>query len=68
VFKFIASREFARSDFPQAGRNAHRLDRRIIAELLRDVILPWHRIEDAAQWMAQAITLGMSALSLSCNP
>jgi hypothetical protein len=68
VFKFIASREFARSDFPQAGRNTHRLDRRIIAELLRDVILPWRRIEDAAQWMAQAITQGVSALSLSCNP
>ena len=32
VFKFIAQREFVRSDFPQAGRNAHRVDRAIIAE------------------------------------
>ena len=55
VFKFIASREFARSDFPQAGRNAHRIARAIIAELLRNVILPWERIEGAARWMAQTI-------------
>jgi len=48
VFKFIASREFRRSDFPQAGRNAHRLDRAIIAELLRVSLLPWERHEDAA--------------------
>lgn len=35
VFKFIPLREFRRSDFPQAGRNAHRIDRAIIAQLLR---------------------------------
>ena len=28
VFKFIAQREFTRSDFPQAGRNAHRIGSR----------------------------------------
>jgi hypothetical protein len=39
VFKFIASCEFGRSDFPQAGRNAHRIDRAIIAELLRVSLL-----------------------------
>ena len=55
VFKFIASREFARSDFPQAGRNAHRLDRAIIAELLRFSLLPWGRHEDAARWMERTI-------------
>src|ERR1700722_5840872 len=45
VFRFIASREFRRSDFPQAGRSAHRIARAIIAELLRNVVLPWDRIE-----------------------
>jgi CRISPR/Cas system-associated endonuclease Cas1 len=55
VFKFIESREFGRSDFPQAGRNAHRLDRSIIAELLRNAILPGLRIDAAARWMAQTI-------------
>jgi hypothetical protein len=55
VFKFIAQREFVRSDFPQAGRNAHRLDRAIIAELLRVSLLPWERHEDAARWMEKTI-------------
>jgi CRISPR/Cas system-associated endonuclease Cas1 len=55
VFKFIASREFRRSDFPQAGRNAHRLDRAILAELLRVSLLPWERHEDAARWMERTI-------------
>jgi CRISP-associated protein Cas1 len=58
VFKFISSREFGRSDFPQAGRNAHRIDRAIIAELLRNAILPWERIEGAARWMARTIADG----------
>jgi CRISPR/Cas system-associated endonuclease Cas1 len=55
VFKFIASREFVRSDFPQAGRNAHRIERAIIAELLRVSLLPWERHEDAARWMERTI-------------
>ena len=55
VFKFIAQREFVRSDFPQAGRNAHRIDREIIAELLRVSLLPWERHEDAARWMERTI-------------
>ena len=55
VFKFIAQREFVRSDFPQAGRNAHRIDRAIIAELLRVSLLPWERHEDAARWMESTI-------------
>jgi CRISPR associated protein Cas1 len=61
VFKFIASREFARSDFPQAGRNAHRLDRAIIAELLREALLPMEGIEGAARWMARTIADGVKA-------
>jgi CRISPR-associated protein Cas1 len=55
VFKFIAQKEFVRSDFPQAGRNAHRIDRAIIAELLRVSLLPWQRNEHAAQWMERTI-------------
>jgi hypothetical protein len=55
VFKFIASREFRRSDVPQAGRNAHRLDRAIIAELLRFSLLPWERHEDVVRWMEKTI-------------
>jgi hypothetical protein len=55
VFKFIAQREFVRSDFPQAGRNAHRIDRAIIAELLRVSLLPWERHEDAVRWMERTI-------------
>ena len=55
VFKFIAQREFVRSDFPQAGRNAHRIDRAIIAELLRVSLLPWERHKDAARWADPAI-------------
>ncbi|HZZ22680.1 MAG TPA: hypothetical protein VFE60_08945 [Roseiarcus sp.] len=55
MFKFIAQREFVRSDFPQAGRNAHRIDRAIIAELLRVSLLPWERHEDAARWMERTI-------------
>jgi CRISPR/Cas system-associated endonuclease Cas1 len=53
VFKFIASREFRRSDFPQAGRNAHRsrAHRRASAGSL----LPWQRHEDAARWMDRTI-------------
>ena len=56
VFKFIGQREFVRSDFPQAGRNAHRIDRAIIAELLRVSLLPWERHEGAARWMERTIT------------
>jgi hypothetical protein len=59
VFKFIASREFGRSDFPQAGRNAHRLNRALIAELLRNAILPWLRINAAARWVAETIVMAV---------
>ncbi len=55
VFKFIAQREFVRSDFPQAGRNAHRIDRAIIAELLQVSLLSWERHEEAARWMESTI-------------
>ena len=59
VFKFIASREFGRSDFPQAGRNAHRIDPAIIRELLREALLPWEGIEGAARWMGETIVMAV---------
>ena len=67
VFKFIAQREFVRSDFPQAGRNAHRIDRAIIAELLRVSLLPWERHEDAARWMERTIARRRQTTSKGLN-
>jgi hypothetical protein len=58
VFAFIAGREFGRSDFPQTGANAHRIDRSAIAALLREAALPWDEIERAARWMAETIEAG----------
>ena len=55
VFAFIAAREFRRADFPQTGRNTHRLDRAIVAALLREAGLPWPEIEGAARWLAGLI-------------
>ena len=35
--------------------NAHRIDRAIIAELLRVSLLPWEQHEGAARWMERTI-------------
>ena len=51
VFKFIASREFARADFPASGIKTHRIARPIIAELLKRCLLPDREILDAAAWL-----------------
>jgi CRISPR/Cas system-associated endonuclease Cas1 len=40
VFAFIASREFARADFPASGVKTHRIARPVIAGLWRDVCYP----------------------------
>ena len=56
VFAFIAAREFCRADFPEAGRNTHRLDRAIVTALLRDASLPWSDIDRAARWIAETIS------------
>ena len=55
VFKFIASREFARSDFPASGVKTHRIARPVIAELLRHCLLPDRDILDAAKWMTTLV-------------
>jgi CRISPR-associated protein Cas1 len=55
VFTFIASREFARSDFPQTGAHSFRLARPIISAMLSKVCLPEHAVSDAADFMLQMI-------------
>lgn len=55
VFKFIASREFARADFPASSVTTHRIARPIIAELLKRCLLPDRDILDAAAWMQELI-------------
>jgi CRISP-associated protein Cas1 len=55
VFAFIASHEFARSDFPASGVKTHRIARPIIAELLRQCLLPKQDILDAAAWLRDLV-------------
>src|SRR5271154_4206335 len=55
VFKFIASREFARADFPAAGIKVHRIARPVIAELLKRCLLPDRDILDAATWLRDLV-------------
>jgi hypothetical protein len=51
VFAFVASHEFARSDFPASGVSTHRIAQPIIAELLARCLLPEQDILDCAVWM-----------------
>jgi CRISPR/Cas system-associated endonuclease Cas1 len=55
VFAFVASREFARSDFPAGGVNVHRIARPIIAELLKRCLLPDDDVLDCAAWMRNLV-------------
>jgi CRISPR associated protein Cas1 len=55
VFKFIASREFARADFPASGIKTHRIARPVIAELLKRCLLPDRDILDAAAWLRDLV-------------
>ena len=55
VFAFIASREVARSDFPQTGAHSFRLARPIISAMLSKVCLPERAVADAADFMLQTI-------------
>jgi CRISP-associated protein Cas1 len=55
VFAFIASREFARSDFPARGVSTHRIAQPIIAELLARCLLPDREIIDAAAWIRDLV-------------
>jgi CRISP-associated protein Cas1 len=55
VFSFIASREFARSDFLQTGVSTFRLERDIIGSILDRASLSDREIADAADFMLQTI-------------
>jgi CRISP-associated protein Cas1 len=55
VFKFIASRDFARADFPASGVKTHRIARPVIAELLERCLLPERDILDGAVWLKDLV-------------
>jgi CRISPR/Cas system-associated endonuclease Cas1 len=55
VFAFIASHEFARSDFPASGVSTHRIAQPIIAELLARCLSPDQDILDRAAWMRNLV-------------
>jgi CRISP-associated protein Cas1 len=55
VFGYIASREFARADFPQNGVSTFRLSRDVIGEMLGRVSLSEREIADAADFMLQRV-------------
>jgi hypothetical protein len=55
VFAFIASQEFARSDFPASGVSTHRIAQPIIAELLARCLSPDKDILTCAAWMRDLI-------------
>jgi CRISP-associated protein Cas1 len=55
VFKYIASREWTRKDFPQTGANVFRLDREVCSQMLSKVLLPQRAINDAADFMLSLI-------------
>ena len=51
VFAFVGGGEFSRADFPASGVKTHRIARPVIAELLRQCLLPDRDILDAAEWL-----------------
>jgi CRISPR-associated protein Cas1 len=55
VLDFVATHEFARSDFPQSGYSVHRLSRDVTQLLLHRASLPSCEIEEAAEWMVSTI-------------
>ena len=55
VFRFIGDREFSRADFPASGVKTHRIDRPVIAELLKRCLLPDRDILDAASWLRDLV-------------
>jgi CRISPR/Cas system-associated endonuclease Cas1 len=64
VFKFAACREFARADFPASGVKTHRIARPIIAELLKQCLLPNRDILDAAIWLRDLVMARGTAIAL----
>ena len=57
VFAFIASHEFARSDFPASGVSTHRIAQPIVAKLLTRCLLPHQDILDCAARMRDFVML-----------
>jgi CRISPR/Cas system-associated endonuclease Cas1 len=55
VFAFIASHEFARSDFPASGVSTHRIAQPMIAELLARCLSPDQDILERAAWMRNLV-------------
>jgi CRISP-associated protein Cas1 len=55
VFKYIASREWHRKDFPQTGADVFRLDREVCSQMLSKVLLPQRAINDAADFILSLI-------------
>ena len=55
VFAFVASREFARSDFPQTGVSTFRLERDVISEMFGRVSLSEREIANAADFILQMV-------------
>jgi CRISPR/Cas system-associated endonuclease Cas1 len=55
VFKFIASHEFARADFPASGIKMHRIARPLIVELLKRCVLSDRDIIDTAAWLRDLV-------------
>jgi hypothetical protein len=55
VFAFVASHEFALSDFPASGVSTHRIAQPIIAELLARCLSPDQDILDRAAWMRNLV-------------
>jgi len=68
VFKFIASREFTRADFPASGVNTHRIARPVITELLKRCLLPDRDILGAATWLRDVVMAHGIAATPSRNP
>ena len=55
VFAFIASHEFARTDFPASGISTHRIAQPIIAELLARCLLPDQHILNSATGLGDLV-------------
>ena len=68
VFRFIASHEFARADFPASGVKTHWIARPIIAKLLKQCLLPDRDIIGAAAWLRDLVMAYGIAAMPSRNP
>ena len=67
VFAFVASREFARADFPAAGVKTHRIARPVITELLKRCLLPDRDILNAATWLRDLVMQCGAGRAAACQ-